>query len=348
MKYQNRVGLGQNKISHLFLEDSDLGQREKEVLDDASSKTGFVPVKLLDRSHWWDSKKIGSFRYLGKFEGKKAVLKIQGVKPLTSEIYMISAFSKANQSKILRPPLLYSYLPWDNEKRYEALILEFVDGKAIVVSPTCESELTEFFALREEYKRKCVINSWIEKPKESLADEIKNNFDKWRQASFKLYPSHPLRKEEDAGLIDKAVNILSENYQDVKREFQHGHFGASDLYKTKDGRVVILSNLYWSWKPPFYDAVFGYHWFMYNLAKLRNATRELVDKQKELWLSKINSLAKTDSDKRLLNLAFLERAAAGLNLDALSVDLQSPIAEYLVEETRGEVKRLIKIFELSV
>jgi len=340
---QNRVKLGQNKISHLFLAESDLGSREQKVLKDVSEKLGFIPEKLLDRSPWWTSKEIGAFRYLGKFDGKKVILKIQGVKPTTSEIYMIQAFSKANQSKILRPPLLYSYLPWNDEKRYEALILEFIDGKPIVNSPTNEKELTEFFTLREEYKKNCVAFPWIEKPKETLSEEIKNNFDKWKQASFKLYPTHIFRKEEDAGLIDNAISVLSENCKDVKREFQHGHFGPSDLIKTIDGQAVILSNLYWSWKPPFYDAVFGYHWFIYNLSKLKNVTPGFVKEQKSLWLAKINNLAKTDSEKKFLNLAFLERAAAGLNLDALSVDPKSPTAKYLVESTRSEIKRLIKL-----
>lgn len=348
MKYQNRVRLGQNKISHLFLRDSDLAQREQKVLRDASKKFGFTPGKLIDRSSWWTSKEIGAFRYEGKSKGKKAVLKIQGVKPATSEIYMIQAFSKANQSKILRPPLLYSYLSWDDEKRYEALVLEFIDGRPIVNSPTSKNELTEFFKLRDEYRRNCTLDPWIEKPKETLSKEVKINFMKWRDASFKLYPAHPLRKDEDTRLIDQAVHILIENYKNVEREFQHGHFGFSDLLKTKDDQVIILSNLYWSWKPPFYDAVFGYYWFIYNLAKLKNVTSELVEKQKSLWLSKINSLAKTDLDKKLLNLALLERAAAGLNLDALSVDQKNPISEYLVQEARRNVKRLIKRFKTPV
>ncbi|MEK7518050.1 MAG: hypothetical protein AAB583_05905 [Patescibacteria group bacterium] len=93
----------QNKISHLFLEGSDLADREKEVLKDASERTGFIPEKLMDKSRWWTSSIIGAFRYVGKYKGKKTVLKIQGVRPNTSEIYMINAFQKANKSKILRP-----------------------------------------------------------------------------------------------------------------------------------------------------------------------------------------------------------------------------------------------------
>ncbi len=334
----------QNKMSHLFLSGSDLQNREKEVLEDASKKLGFTPKRLIDRSHWWNSKEIGAFRYEGKFKGKKAVLKIQGVKPRTSEIYMIQSFSKANKSKILRPPLLYSFLAWDDDRRYEALVLEFVPGKKIVNSPTNVSELEEFFDFRDEYKKNCAINSWIDKPDFSLSKEVETNFEKWREASFKLYPTHPLRENGDEELIDNAVDLLVKNYKGVEPEFQHGHFSTGDLYKISANEVVILSNLYWSWKPPFYDAIFGYHWFIYNLAQLKNETPELVEEQRNLWLSKINSLTKSDQDKKLLNLAFLERAAAGLNLDVLSVDIKSPIAEYLVEETRNEVKRLIKIF----
>lgn len=335
MKYQN-------KISHLFLSGSDLQDREKKVLEDASKKLDFTPEKLIDRSHWWNSRGIGAFRYVGEFKGRKAVLKIQGVKPTTSEIYMIQSFSRVNKSKILRPPLLYAYLPWDNEERYEALVLEFIDGKRIVNSLTNEDELEEFFSLREEYKENCVANPWIDKPEESIPEEIKTNFEKWRQASFKLYPKHPFRKNEDQGLIDKAVSALSKNYKDVEREFQHGHFGASDLLKNKNGEVIILSNLYWSWKPPFYDAVFGYHWFVYGLAKVKSITTQIIEQQRNLWFSKINSLTKTDLDEKLLNLALLERAAAGLNLDVLSVDQKSPVAEYLVEKTRRNLSDLIE------
>lgn len=331
----------QNKISHLFLTGSVfLQDREEKVLKDASERLGFKPTKLIDKSSWWNSEIIGALIYEGKFKGKKAVLKIQGVKPTTSEIYMIQSFSKANRSKILRPPLLYSYLPWDDEKMYEALVLEFVSGKKIVNSPTNENELEEFFALRAEYKKNCAVNPWIDKPKESLGEEIRTNFAKWKEASFKLYPNTPFREREDEKIINEAVSLLEKNYQGVEREFQHGHFAANDLLKTSDGSVVVLSNLYWSFKPPFYDAVFGYHWFIYYLASLESITIKLIEKQRSLWFSKINNLVKTKQDKKLLNLAFLERAAAGLNLDVLSIDVRSPVAGYLVSKTREILKAL--------
>src|SRR3989344_5239191 len=339
MNTQKRM---QNKISHLFLDGSDLADREEEVLKDASKRTGFIPKKLMDRSSWWTSKEIGAFRYVGIYKGKKAVLKIQGVKPNTSEIYMINAFKKANKSKILRPPHLYAFLPWDEEKKYEALILEFVDGKKIVNNPTNENELAEFFYLYKEYRKNCCLNPWIDKPEKSLSEEVKINFEKWRQARLKLYPIHPFFQKGDEELINQSENLLAKNYEGVEPLFQHGHFSANDLYKISGNEVVILSNLYWSWKPPFYDAVFGQHWFIYHLAEVPNINPEIVEEQRSLWFSKINNLVTSQEDRKLLNLALLERAAAGLNLDVLSIDPKNPLANYLVNMTRNQVIALIK------
>ena len=98
----------QNEISHIYLRGSDLAQRKREVLKDASEKLGFVPDKITEESNWWGSKEIGAFFCSGIYKNKPAILKIQGVKPTVSEIYMIKSFAKTNKSKLIRPPLLYA------------------------------------------------------------------------------------------------------------------------------------------------------------------------------------------------------------------------------------------------
>jgi hypothetical protein len=109
----------------------------------------------------------------------------------------------------------------------------------------------------------------------------------------------------------------------------------------------LLSNLYWSWRPPLYDAVFGYHWYIYSLAQVEGITPEAVEAQRTLWLKHIKALPQAQGDNnKLLRLALLERAAAGLNLDALSVDPQKPITEYLVQATREQVRKHIDVVTL--
>lgn len=337
----------QNEISHHFLRGSDLRERERVVLEDAAQRTGFLPEKLLSRSSWWTSTEIGAFHYKGEYEEKKAVLKVQGVKPAISEVRMITSFAKINRSSIIRPPHLYASLLWDDEKRYEALVLEYLEDSKAVQSPTNEEQCKRFFALYKDYRANCLQSPWLEKPDTTIPERITENFAKWRQASFKLFPEHPFRQEGDKQLIDEAVALLKEGYQAVEPEFQHGHFSANDLYQVSD-QVILLSNLYWSWRPPLYDAVFGYHWYMYSLAQVEGITPEAVEAQRTSWLKHITALAQAQGDNNtVLRLALLERAAAGLHLDALSIDPQKPITEYLVQATREQVRKLIDVLKLT-
>lgn len=333
----------QNEISHGYLKGSDLKEREQEVLADASRKTGFVPTQLVGRSAWWGSSEIGAFHYAGTLKGKKAVLKIQGVRPSISEIEMVEAFAKANKSKVIRPPHLYASLPWDEEKRYEALILESIEGSRIVESPTTKDQIKRFFELYRDYQNNCLGSPWVDRPEERVSAVLADRFTKWREMSYKIYPNHPLRKDSDVDLINMAVKKLEQEYQKVEPKFMHGHFSDGDLYQVGD-QVVVLSNLYWSWRPPFYDAVFGYHWFMYHLSAVEKISPRKIEEQRNIWLSEIHALPQIQGfeGKKLLNLALLERAAAGLNLDGLSTDPKKPISNYLLETTRDGIGKLLK------
>jgi len=333
----------QNEIFLKFLEGSDLLEREEEILREVSKEIDFTPQKLLKRSSWWTSREIGAFHYLGNYKGKQAVLKIQGIKPETSEIYMIESFAKVNKSKILRPPHLYLTIPWDDNKRYEVLVMEHIVGYPIVNLPTNKLEIDKFYQLFENYRNNCLNDSWVEKPKEKISEKIEKNFSKWRESSFKLYPSYPLRNSKDKDLIDQAVQILIKEYQGIEPVFQHPHLTEWDLYKVRD-QVVVLSNLYWGWRAPLYDAIFGFHWFKYHLIDVQNITTQKIDEQISLWQAKIENLAEVKNNQKLYKLAMLERYAAGLNLDALSVDPINPVSEYLVEFTRRELHKLISEF----
>lgn len=333
----------QNEISHGYLKGSDLGGREQEVLKDASTKTGFVSTELIGRSAWWGSSEIGAFHCAGTFDGKKAVLKIQGVRPSISEIYMIESFAGVNKSRVIRPPHLYASLPWDEEKRYEALVLEFIDGKKIIQTPTTEAQVRRFFELYRDYRGNCLQSPWVDKPEGTISAGIVEKFKRWRETSFKIYPEHQLRKDSDIDLIDAAVKKLEVGYEGIEPEFMHGHFSEGDLYQVRD-QVVVLSNLYWSWRQPLYDAIFGYHWFMYHLNIVDGIKPEEVEQQRAMWLSEIRTLPQTQikAGEKLLNLALLERAAAGLNLDGLSSDPNKPISAYLLEATRDQIKELLE------
>ena len=332
----------QNEVWKGIFSGVDLKEKIPQIVEDLSKKTGFIPDKLLSTSSWWnESTGVGAFHLNGKFENNPSVLKIQGVKPQTSEVFMIESFKDQNESKIIRPPIVYASFPWDDEKGYEAFILEDVGTNLVVSPPTDEASVENFFKYYNEYRSKCRNKPWLEKSDIQLGKVIKSRFDQWIEASHKVFPNHPLREDGDEKLVKKAVDILTKNQKWLTLEFAHGHFSARDLFKV-DNQIVILSNLYWSWRTPCYDLIFAYHWFMYDLANIEGIKPKNVEDQRNIWIKKMGEIAE---DKTLLKYALLERAAAGLNLDALSIPTKRPIAKYLVDRTREITNDLIK--ELS-
>jgi hypothetical protein len=333
----------QNEISHLHHERPNLAEREDDIVAEVSESIGYKPEKLMGRSHWWGSKEYGAFHYEGSFESKPAVLKVQGVKPATSEVETIKAFKEANRSKLIRPPYIYASIPWNEDLSYEAFVMEKVEGEKVVHIPFKEGELDTFFMLYDDYRKNAGLETpWVDKPEMSTSEMVKGRFTSWIRSRAEIYPDHPLIEKEDDELIDQAVETLMKGYENVELEFVHGHFGTGDVIKS-GGDYVMLSNLYWTWRPPVYDSIFGYHWYRYIVIGSEGVTKEVLEKHKEVWMGKINNIPQVQGEEgqRLFKLALLERAAAGLNLDALVSDPQLDISRYSVEKTREETKSLI-------
>ncbi|MBU3956920.1 hypothetical protein KKI19_01380 [Patescibacteria group bacterium] len=330
-------------LNQAFIAGADMSTREKEILKNIISQTDFTPKKIIWRSSYWGTSQIGAVHYRGTFKNKPAVLKIQGVKPGVSEIYMIKQFTAQNRSKIIKPPNLLATIPWNDAKHYEALIMECVTGRKVLQSKKLQSRqnIKKFLDYYQEYRKNCLPkNPWLPKPKKIKWEE---ELQKAILTSKRAYPSHPFRKPTDKKLIEQAASLLEKIYEKVSLEFVHGHFSVEDL-AYQDGEVVLFSNLFWKWKYPFCDAVFGYHWFMYELAHVKEIKPTLIEEQREIWLSELFNLPwvkKSPKNKRLAKAALLERAIAGLIIDSFLVDQKRSIAKYLTESTRNQVKTLL-------
>lgn len=322
---------------------NDFSAQEKSILLDIVDKTRFVPNENIWRSSYW-GKGLGASHWAGIYENKKSVLKIQGIKPDISEIYMINEFEKQNRSEVIHPPKLYKTLPWNDKVGYEALIMEEARGDKVLKSKQIQTEgnVRQFFVYYKEYRKNCLPReAWLPRPKNIEAGE---SFKKLYDVSNEKFPDDSRRKSGDLELILKAAGILDKLYNGVNLQFLHGHFSVEDLiYKNRNDNkeVILFSNLFWKWRMPFYDKVFGYHWFMYELANVKNITTKDIDDQRSLWLNIIHEDVSTEEDKKLLYLALLERAAAGLAIDSFLVDKRKNVANYLTDSTREEIKRLM-------
>ncbi len=323
-----------------FIGGEDMRGKEAKVLEDIAERTGFIPENVIWRSDYFGSGKLGAVHYRGFYKGKKVVLKIQGVKPSISEIFMIESFARQNQSKIIRPPRLFYTMPWDTQRGYEALIMEYVSGPKIVESGRLQTEkdVVSFFRLYLEYRENCRRRPWLPRPKSKLSS--KEALDRLLAVAQKVKPKSPYRRLEDVDLAKEGAVILDRIWSGIEWEFVHGHFSAEDLIRA-NGDVVLFSNLFWKWKHPYYDAVFAYHWFIYSLAGVRGITPEQIEKQRRLWLEEIFRLPSLNH--HLLKAALLERAIAGLLVDSMAyIDEENPVAGYMVESTRKQVRLLIR------
>ncbi|HUS60001.1 MAG TPA: hypothetical protein VMX76_01305 [Nevskiaceae bacterium] len=337
-------------LSQSFESGADMSAKEKEILAEIVSRTGFLPQEVIWRSSYWGTKQIGAVLYRGIHQEQPAVLKIQGVKPAVSEIFMLQQFTAQNRSQIIRSPQLYEAIPWSDKNHYEALILEYARGEKVLQSGRLQTpeKISQFFTYYQEYQENCLPQKpWLSKPRKL---DWQKRIQELIAASRKAYPNHPFRLVSDEKLATEAAKLLNAICQNVPLEFVHSHFSAEDLiYQDKKKKQVILtSNLFWKWRPPFYDAVFGYHWFMYTLGNVEGITPNQVEKQREVWLLALFNLTrveKSPTNTRLLKTALLERAVAGFLLDSFLVDPNQPIARYLTESTRNQAKKLFE--ELS-
>lgn len=325
-----------------FLNGVDITSREKEILLDVSLVTGFILDKELWKSSYYGSEQVGAVLYQGTWRDKKAVLKIQGVKPEISEITMVEGFDQQNKSKIVRPPKFFETILWSEEKGYEAIIMEDVIGNKVLDSKSIQTieSLNEFFDVYKEYRDSCINTPWFGQSSELSYG--KKEIGRMKQMIKKLKPESVLRKSEDLILAEEAVRVINEIWKGKSSEFMHGHFSAEDLVRQGD-EVVLFSNLFWKWKHKFYDAVFAYHYCMISLTHNNAVDVEIFDKQRGLWLSKIESLARNGDDGMMIKAALLERMVACLLVDGIMfVNESGVIANHLIESTRTEIRRLIE------
>src|SRR3990167_935084 len=113
------------KIVEKYFEKSDFGNKVEDILKIVCQKTGYEPEGIIFRGMIYDEDKLGSVIYKGKYKNKDAVLKLQGLRPETDEIDIITSFNSENKSKKIRLPELFESHHWNKEDGYGYLITEY-------------------------------------------------------------------------------------------------------------------------------------------------------------------------------------------------------------------------------
>jgi hypothetical protein len=302
-------------VSDDYFRKIDLKPREETIIKEIQDQFPFTPEKIVWESKYYNTG-IGAFHVSGMWEGNKpAILKVQGAKTEISEAEMIHAFEKQNKSTLVRPPQIYTYLPWDDKKQYEALVMEHVQGEFIVEhsQPANREQIQEFFRVIDEYRRNCVNEPWLDKPEKTSYKEAFMN----KKRKIRLdHPEKDIVTKEDDELVLKMIDFLDTEIGKEELFFTQGHVSVYDLIKYKN-QVVMFSNLFWTYRWPLYDFVFGYMWLMMEIAHL---SEQEIKAQMQLWQEEMKQTETVKKyPEKVLNIALLERAVGAFNLDFLLI-----------------------------
>ncbi len=304
-----------NKITEKYFTQDDFSQREADVLTQVTAKTGFVVEKEIFRGMIYGKNKVGSLIYKGTRKGEPAVLKLQGLKPEVDEGEIVKHFTAQSQSNLVRVPVLYVHKPWTKELGYGYLITEYLNAPKIFEMPFASAEhMQDFARFYQEYRTSALTRSWTEpETKDSLAFTV-HRVDHWRKISEH---KKRLTLEDYAPYLVRYYPVAVKHLPTIPMVFCHGHLTANDIYHLPDDSFVVLSNLFWSYRPQWYDLAFNV-WSCLMHIRDTSYTFEQLLRYVEEWFAVYRTIPTVQQDKdfeRKITVLLLERTMGAILVD---------------------------------
>lgn len=326
-----------NKITEKYFEHANFADNEQWVLDAIKTKTNFQPEKEIFRGQIYDKDKVGSLIYKGVWKEKPAVLKIQGLQPDVDEIDMIGRFNNQNESAKIRLPELYDGSKWNKEDGYGYLLLEYVDAPQIYQPPFANQEqMKDFCALYQEYRTKCLRDPFFEKEPNEQSSLV---FTAQRVSHWaKIAQTKGHLAEAEVKNVEKFLSLAGRHLPSIKMEFIHRHFTYDDIFKLSNKEYVLMSNLFWSYRPEFYDTTF-HLWAGIKSLRDQNVSVERVIEYLQNWLEEYKKLPVIMQDhdfERKFDMMMAERCVG-----ALLVDIQN---QHYADDYSNFIAHLTELF----
>jgi hypothetical protein len=258
---------------------------------------------------------VGSLIYKGKWHGQPAVLKLQGLKPENEEAEIMSRFARQNKSSLVRVPELYDHDPWHAERGYGFMITEFIDAPRIFELPfATRTQMKEFARFYQEYRTAALTAPWQEQRSDDTVAFTFRRVENWKNISESV---GRLQLKEYAPYLMRYYPLAAPHLRSLPLVFCHGHLTANDIYTMSDGSFVVLSNIYWTYRPQWYDLAFNvwstWQWIRdvtYTFDQLRAYVEEWLDVYRTIPVVR----ADPDFDRKMYCL-LLERVMGGILVD---------------------------------
>lgn len=254
--------------------------------------------------------------YKGIWKNKLAVLKIQGLRPEVDEMEIIRIFNRQNTSKKIRLPELYGGQTWNARDGYGYLLLEYIDAPKIYQPPFATPvQRTEFCSFYQEYKTRCLHIPLFAK---ELKEQSSLVFTVQRLAHWmKVAESQGHIAGQDIHRVEQFLMLAGKHLPSVKMEFMHGHLTYDDIYKISDSECVMMSNLFWSYRPEYYDTTF-HLWAGIKSMRNRNISPARILQYLRSWIrayKKLPIIARDSDFDRKFSIMMAERCIGALIVD---------------------------------
>ncbi len=323
-----------NKISEKYFEYGVSINDARNLIKQIIARTNFQIEKEIFCGKIYNQNKIGSLIYKGTWQSKPAVLKIQILQPDIDEIDIINKFNHQNKSTRIRLPKLYRGSKWNRNDNYGYLILEYINAAPIYQSPFANpKQIQDFSDFYQEYKTKCLNQPLFKKElnEESSLVFTAQRISHWiKIAQDKNYLSKTKIKN-----TEKFLSLAGQYLPLIKMEFMHGHLTNKDIFKISDDEYVLMSNLFWSYRPEFYDTTFHLWNGINDLRDLKTTSNQVI-KYIQNWLRAYKKLPiiKQDSDfERKFNLMMAERCLGSLLIDIQNIHYDSHRDKFVIHLT---------------
>lgn len=309
-----------NKITEKYFTQKNFSLIAPRALRAVRADTGFLAKKEIYRGQIYDSQKVGSLIYQGIWQGKTAVLKLQGLKPEIEENQMVKHFNAQNKSRLIHVPVIYVHSPWQPKREFGFLISEYIEGQKIYQMPFATGEQMQDFALfYQEYRTLALTRPWLEPEELNSLDFVKKRVSHWQKISESR---KRLSANEYLPYLTRFFPQAEKHVPGMPMVFSHGHMTANDIYKEADGTYVLFSNLFWSWRPQWYDLAFNI-WACLQWIRDTSVTFEKLLAYIDEWLKVYRQIpaVKDDNDfERKITMMLLERTMGAILVDLGAAD----------------------------
>jgi len=324
-----------NKITEKYFEHNNFADHEKRVLKEIMIKTNFQPEKEIFRGQIYNKDKVGSLIYKGIWQNNPTVLKIQWLQPDIDEIDMINRFNKQNKSTKIRLPKLYDGSKWNEQDGYGYLLLEYINAPQIYKPPFADQEqIKNFCALYQEYKIKCLCDPFVKQEPNEQSSLV---FTTQRVSHWtKIAQSKGHLSKTEIKNVEKFLFLAGQHLLSIKMEFMHGHLTYDDIFKLSEEQYILMSNLFWSYRPEFYDITF-HLWASIKNLRDQSITIEQVIEYLQNWLEEYKKLPIIIQDtdfERKFNMMMAERCIGALLVDIQNQNYENDRNNFIVHLTK--------------